>query len=408
MKSMNLTTLFDYIACKKNNSALENLTIESVMAYVSHYMHNRGTQYEYNYRKGIELYNRLLDRPVDTPVSDEDCKAFFSKIEPKFAPQVNPKFTFIDLFVGIGGFRLAMQEYGGRCVFSSEFNPNAQKTYSFNYGEVPFGDITSDETKSIIPESFDILCGGFPCQAFSIAGYRKGFEDTRGTLFFDIAEILKKHQPKAAFLENVRNLEGHDDGKTFSVIYGTLKELGYSVYHKVLNSAEYGNIPQHRERIIIVAFHKEKVKNHKDFVFPDPIPLTKTIHDCIDADKKDEKYYYRESQRYYPQLIKDMVNPDTVYQWRRVYCRGNKSNLCPTLTANMGGGGHNVPLILANDGIRKFTPKECLNFMGYPEFFSFPDSIAESAKYMQAGNSVVVPMMTRVAEQIVKVLLANG
>ena len=281
-------TLYDYISCKKNNLKFEEHSIEYIMAYISHYMHNRGTQYEYNFHKGIELYNRLLDRPIETPISEEDCKSFFSKFEQNFAPHANSKFTFIDLFAGIGGFRLAMQEYGGRCVFSSEFNPNAQKTYSLNYGEVPFGDITSTETKSIIPDNFDVLCGGFPCQAFSIAGYRKGFEDTRGTLFFDIAEILKKHQPKVAFLENVRNLEGHDNGKTFSIICETLKELGYSVYHKVLNSADYGNIPQHRERIIIVAFNNEKVKNHKDFVFPNTIPLTKTIHDCIESDKKDE------------------------------------------------------------------------------------------------------------------------
>lgn len=313
-------------------------------------------------------------------------------------------FTFIDLFAGIGGFRLAMQAFGGKCVFSSEFNPKAQTTYYHNYGEVPFGDITFPETKDMIPSNFDVVCGGFPCQAFSIAGYRKGFEDTRGTLFFDIAEIIKKHNPKAVYLENVRNLEGHDAGRTFEVIRNTLIELGYTVYHKVLNAAEYANIPQHRERIIIVAFNTAKVAKHNEFAFPSPIKLEKNIHSCIIPGRKEEKYYYRESQIYYPQLIKDMTNPNTIYQWRRVYCRDNKSCLCPTLTANMGGGGHNVPLIITDEGIRKLTPKECLNFMGYPENFDFPGNIADSAKYMQAGNSVVVPMMTRVAEQIVKVL----
>jgi DNA (cytosine-5)-methyltransferase 1 len=327
---------------------------------------------------------------------------------------------FIDLFAGIGGFHYAIESIGGECVFASEWDKNARITYEANFkerspwlfqtdedGNMPYfnGDI-NDADPNQIPD-FDVLCGGFPCQAFSIAGYRKGFEDTRGTLFFDIAEIIKKHQPKVAFLENVRNLEGHDNGKTFEVIRNTLIELGYSVYHKVLDAAEYGNIPQHRERIIIVAFNNEKVPNHAQFQFPKPITLTKTIHDCLDSDKKEERYYYRESQIYYPQLIKDMVCPDTVYQWRRVYCRGIKSHLCPTLTANMGGGGHNVPLILTKYGIRKFTPKECLNFMGYPATYAYPDSIAESAKYMQAGNSVVVPMMTRVAEEIVKVLNAE-
>ena len=400
----NIKTLSEYISNRKATEGIDGLPIDEEMAYISHYMHNKGTQFEKKYIKGAQLYNRILGRPTDTPISDEDYKAFFENTKECFPPQKDYRFTFIDLFAGIGGFRLAMQEFGGKCIFSSEFNPNAKKTYSLNYGEVPFGDITKSEIKDIIPQNFDVVCGGFPCQAFSIAGYRKGFEDTRGTLFFDVAEIIKKHQPKVAYLENVRNLENHDNGRTFEVIRNTLIELGYSVYHKVLNAAQYANIPQHRERILIVAFNNEKVPNHSAFTFPKPIELTKTIHDCIDSDKKDEKYYYRESQKYYPQLIKDMTNPDTVYQWRRVYCRGNKSNLCPTLTANMGGGGHNVPLILVNDGIRKFTPKECLNFMGYPQEYIFPDSISESAKYMQAGNSVVVPMMNRVAEQIIKVL----
>jgi DNA (cytosine-5)-methyltransferase 1 len=401
MKGKSISKLVDFIGTKQ--SKIEGL--EEQMAYISHYMHNRGTQFEKNYEKGIELYNNLVGRDSETPISDDDCKDFLTKMELNFQPVEAPKFTFIDLFAGIGGFRLAMQAQGGKCVFSSEFNPNAQKTYAHNYGEVPFGDITKEYIKDIIPDSFDVLCGGFPCQAFSIAGYRKGFEDTRGTLFFDIAEIIKKHQPSVAYLENVRNLEGHDNGQTFEVIKNTLIELGYSVYHKVLNASIYGNIPQHRERILIVAFNNTKVPNHIDFKFPEPIELTKTIHDCLFPEQQDEKFYYRESQMYYPQLIKDMTNPNTIYQWRRIYCRENKSNLCPTLTANMGGGGHNVPLILTQYGIRKLTPKECLNFMGYPEQYSYPESISESAKYMQAGNSVVVPMMTRVAEQIAKILL---
>lgn len=398
-----ISNLIDYINCRECNTLKDNRYyinyIHDTMAYISHYMCNKGTEFEKYYSKGVELYD--ADKNV---LTSKDIKQFYNGLDIKYKPAENPKFTFIDLFAGIGGFRLAMQEYGGKCVFSSEFNPNAKKTYLYNYGEVPFGDITQASTKDIIPDNFDIVCGGFPCQAFSIAGLRKGFEDTRGTLFFDVADIIRKHQPKVAFLENVRNLENHDNGKTFEVIRNTLSELGYTVYHKVMNAAVYGNIPQHRERIIIVAFNNEKVKNHTDFKFPDPIELTKNIHDCIDSDKKAEKYYYRENQRYYQQLIKDMTNPDTVYQWRRTYCRGNKSNQCPTLTANMGGGGHNVPLILTEYGIRKLTPKECLNFMGYPNDYKFPDSISESAKYMQAGNSVVVPMMTRVAKQIVKVL----
>lgn len=402
MKINNLST---YIASKKIDTENPLMPLDLQFALITHYIHNRNTQFEKYFLKGKELLNSILGQPVDADITEEQCDSFIGSNGSNYKPSKEPIFSFIDLFAGIGGFRLAMQQWYGKCVFSSEFNPNAQKTYSFNYGELPFGDITKEETKNLIPENFDVLCAGFPCQAFSIAGYRKGFEDTRGTLFFDVADIIRKHQPKVAYLENVRNLESHDNGKTFEVICNTLKELGYVVYHKVLNAADYGNIPQHRERIIIVAFNSNKIKNHSDFRFPEPIELTTTIHDFIDYSKKPEKYYYRETQKYYPQLIKDMTNPDTVYQWRRVYCRGNKSNQCPTLTANMGGGGHNVPLIITNDGIRKFTPKECLNFMGFPESFSFPTSIAESAMYMQAGNSVVVPMMSRVAQEIIKVLV---
>ena len=319
------------------------------------------------------------------------------------------KFTFIDLFAGVGGFRMAMQEHGGKCVFSSEWNVNAQTTYAHNYGETPFGDITKEETKEQIPHSFDVLCAGFPCQAFSIAGYRKGFEDTRGTLFFDICEIVQTRRPKVIFLENVKNLVAHDKGNTFKVIYRMLtEELGYIVFHKVLNSMEYANIPQNRERIFIVAFDPKQVPNWSDFAFPNKIPLTKSIHDIIDfSDKKEDKYYYKDSHPYYPELDKGMTSQDTVYQWRRIYVRENKSNVCPTLTANMGAGGHNVPLIRDNFGIRKLTPRECFLFQGYPMNFVLPDNLADSKLYMQAGNSVTMPLISRISKQITKIILKD-
>lgn len=322
-----------------------------------------------------------------------------------FETKGNQKFEFIDLFAGIGGFRLAMQEWGGKCVFSSEFDLNAQKTYEHNFGEKPYGDITDPEIKAAIPAHFDVLCAGFPCQAFSIAGYRRGFEDTRGTLFFDVAEILKNHKPRAFYLENVKNLKNHDNGKTFEVIYNTLhKDLGYEVFADVLNPCEYANVPQNRERIFIVGFDPKQVPNYKDFSFPEKCELTKTIHDCINHEETDESLFYRETQRYYPILRENMKNPDHIYQWRRVYARENKSGVCPTLTANMGEGGHNVPLILTKDNaIRKLTPRECLNFQGFPADYSYPD-IATSKKYKQAGNSVTVPLITKVAKNIVEVL----
>jgi DNA (cytosine-5)-methyltransferase 1 len=317
------------------------------------------------------------------------------------------KFKFIDLFAGVGGFRMALQNLDGHCVFSSEWNKHAKETYFQNYGEYPEGDITLNETKAKIPESFDILCGGFPCQAFSIAGNQKGFNETRGTLFFEIADIAKKHQPKVVFLENVKNLVSHDSGKTFDVIINTLKQLGYAVYFQVLNSMTHANVPQNRERIFIVAFHETQVPNHADFQFPEAIQLTKTIHDFLETEQVDQKYYYQPDHKYYPVLDAAMQSTDTVYQWRRKYVRENKSNVCPTLTANMGAGGHNVPLIRDAFGIRKLTPKECFAFQGYPvNVFKMPE-IADSHLYMQAGNSVTMPLIQRIGEQILEVLIKN-
>lgn len=281
-----------------------------------------------------------------------------------FVSQPNPSFTFIDLFAGIGGFRLAMQANGGECVFSSEWDSAAKQTYYENYGEVPFGDITKPETKAMIPEHFDVLCAGFPCQAFSIAGYRKGFDDVRGTLFFDVADVLEKHHPKAFYLENVKNLKTHDDGRTFAKIMDVLKNrLGYVVDSNVMNPCEYANVPQNRERIFIVGFDPNQisipqanfVNGELKFDFPIKTKLTRTIHDIIDDSITDSKLFYKEGHLYYDRMKDVITNPDTVYQWRRVYIRENKNGVCPTLTANMGEGGHNVPIVRTSKGIRKFT-----------------------------------------------------
>ncbi len=319
------------------------------------------------------------------------------------------KFTFIDLFAGIGGFHLAMQACGGECVFASEWDPAAQKTYRLNFPDTPlYGDITKDETKVAIPQHFDVLCAGFPCQAFSIAGYQKGFEDTRGTLFFDVAEIIRRHRPKAVYLENVKNLLAHDQGKTFQVIKATLEELGYIVFHKVMNAMEYANIPQNRERIFIVCFDPKQVSNYNDFTFPEAVPLTKSIHNCINPNEEDPRLLYTATKMsHYDELAREITDPDSIYQWRRQYVRKNQSNVCPTLTANMGTGGHNVPLIKTPNGIRKLSPKECLNFQGFPQTHHFPADIAMSAMYKQAGNSVVVPLIAAVSAEIVKIIEQN-
>ena len=314
-------------------------------------------------------------------------------------------FTFIDLFAGIGGFRLALQNMNGKCVFTSEWDNEAKKTYNENFGDIPFGDITNEVIKNQIPKNFDILCAGFPCQPFSIAGYQKGFADIRGTLFFDIKEIIEKHTPKVVFLENVKNLISHDKGNTFKIIIDVLEnQLGYKVFYKILNSATHANIPQNRERIFIIAFNPITVPNYLKFVFPKPIELTKTIHDFLEKEKQDDIYYYKKEHPYYPKLNESMISFNTIYQWRRVYVRENKSNLCPTLTANMGTGGHNVPLVRDNFGIRKLTPKECFSFQGYPvEHYVLP-RIANSKLYMQAGNSVTTTLIEKIAKQIIEVL----
>lgn len=325
-----------------------------------------------------------------------------------FHAQEQPTFRFIDLFAGIGGFRIAMQDCGGECVYSSEWDEKAQKTYYLNFGEFPFGDITQEYNKRLIPDGFDVLCAGFPCQAFSIAGYRKGFEDTRGTLFFDVAEIIRRKKPKAVYLENVKNLYTHDNGKTFQVIKNTLEELGYVVYHKVMNAMEYANVPQNRERIFIVCFDPQQVPNYSEFTFPNKEPLERTIHDCIDYNNKDKKLFYGDNMGHIEEIRAGVKSMDTIYQWRRQYVRENKSRVCPTLTANMGTGGHNVPLILTNEGIRKLSPKECLNFQGFPKNYTFPTDMADSAKYKQAGNSVVVPLIRKVCKNIITTISKNS
>lgn len=304
----------------------------------------------------------------------------------------------VGLFSGVGGIELGFQNAGFNVIWSNEIDEKAAITYKENHHhKLVVGDI--EEIPSEVVPDHNILLAGFPCQAFSVAGYRKGFADERGNVFFQVARLLRDKRPEIVFLENVKNLVGHDGGNTFRVILETLETFGYHVKHKVLNGMEYGNVPQNRERIYIVGFQDKKI--YEKFSFPDPIPLTKKLKDVIDYESKvDDKYYYtKEKYKFYPELEKSMKNPDTLYQWRRVYVRENKSNVSPTLTANMGTGGHNVPLVLTDHGIRKLTPKECFMLQGFPENFVLPE-LANSHLYKQAGNSVVVPVIERIAKNI--------
>ncbi|MEA4977678.1 MAG: DNA cytosine methyltransferase [Methanomassiliicoccaceae archaeon] len=318
---------------------------------------------------------------------------------------MSEKHTAGSMFAGIGGICLGFETAGVDIVWANEIDPYACMTYRHNFNGAPFlheEDIYKVDENSI--PKIDILVAGFPCQAFSIAGYRKGFEDARGALFYEVMRVIRAKKPRAVFLENVKNLENHDDGNTYRAIKRLLTDEGYLVIEKVMNTMEYSNIPQNRERIYVVGF-----KKHDDgtcpefdaFKFPDPVKLKATIHDIINIhEKKDDSFYYGLNNPYYEKLDAAMTNPDTIYQWRRVYVRENKSNVCPTLTANMGTGGHNVPLIRDDFGIRKLTPEECLAFQGFPRDYSFPE-MANSHKYKQAGNSVSVPVISRIAHNII-------
>jgi len=306
----------------------------------------------------------------------------------------------IGLFSGVGGIELGFRQAGIKTIWATEIDEKAIATYKMNHdNKIVQGDIHHIPSGDI-PDA-DIILAGFPCQAFSIAGYRKGFEDERGNVFFQLARVIRDKRPSFVFIENVKNLVGHDQGNTYKVIRETLENYGYYLRHRVLNASEYANVPQNRERVYMIGFLN---KAHYDrFSFPDQVELTKTIHDIVDIDKKvDDKYYYNERNfKRFNEIENVITDSNTLYQWRRVYVRKNKSQLCPTLTANMGTGGHNVPLIKTKHGIRKLTPKECFLFQGYPEDFRLPP-LAPSALYKQAGNSVVVPLIRRLAENIIK------
>ena len=313
-------------------------------------------------------------------------------------------FSCASFFAGVGGIDLGFKQAGFHVVYANENSKKASLTFEKNHGiELDTRDIR-DVISEEIPD-FDILLAGFPCQAFSVAGYRQGFDDEkdRGNLFFELERIMTEKRPSIVFLENVKNLVGHDKGRTFSVIRHSLEDLGYDIHHMVMNACDYGNIPQNRERIYIVGFLNRDVSTC--FQFPDEIELTTTIGEIFNFNERvDDRYYYREDSNMYNDLKRDITSVETVYQWRRKYVRENKSRLCPTLTANMGTGGHNVPLILTPHGIRKLTPLECFRIQGFDRTFKLPENVANSHLYKQAGNSVVVPVIRRIADSIMSAI----
>lgn len=318
------------------------------------------------------------------------------------------KFTFIDLFAGIGGMRIAFEGAGGECVLTCEIDSNAIKTYEANYKpkhpHIYAKDICKLNSNDV--PSHDVLIAGFPCQPYSMAGLRHGLKDQRGQVFLEIIRILKDKQPSTFLLENVKGMVEHDNGKTFKFMCESLEKVGYFIKYQVLNSMTHANIPQNRARVFIVGMRNSK--KLEAFNFPTELKLTKTIHDCLDGKSVKPNHIYDERYGCYEQIKKSVEKDDTLYQWRRQYVRENKSNACPTLTANMGSGGHNVPLVKDPiHGIRKLTPRETANFQGFPKTFKLPAELADSKLYHQFGNSVTVPLIQRIAMNIAKALVVE-
>lgn len=321
------------------------------------------------------------------------------------------KLKCASFFAGVGGIDLGFEKTGKfKTVYANEFDPCPAKTMEENFDlKVDVKDIHKVNAEDI--PDVDVIMGGFPCQAFSVAGYRKGFDDekNRGTLFFEMLRLIKEKKPRVIFAENVKNLVGHDNGNTFRVITESLKDAGYHVNSNVLNAMEYGNVPQNRERIYIVGFRNKEDFNN--FHFPEPLERTTGLADEIDFEGKvDERYYYTEGKyknNLYEKLEEAMDDENAIYQWRRKYVRKNQSGVVPTLTANMGEGGHNVPLVKTKSGIRKLTPKECFNVQGFPKDFKLPEDLSDAKLYKQAGNSVCVTVIERIAQNIVAAIDAT-
>lgn len=307
------------------------------------------------------------------------------------------KFTFIDLFCGIGGFRQALESVGGTCVFSSDKNKNARLTYQANYGDMPAGDITKIDAKDIPP--FDVLCGGFPCQSFSIAGRQRAFADPRGQMIFEIIRIAEYHKPSILFLENVDNLVRHDNGNTLKVILELLEGIGYDVHYKVLKASDYG-CATIRKRIYFVCIRKDLQAN---FDFPEPFESDVAIEDYLNQDVDEHYFLDLDSVTFYkPEITERVQNTyrmgyiENIGQGRRVYSiKGH----CPTFVCTSRGPAGGTESYFVNGRVRKLTPDECKRIMGFPEDFVFP--VAEARAYEQIGNTVCVPVLKAIAHQIV-------
>jgi DNA (cytosine-5)-methyltransferase 1 len=353
-------------------------------------------------------YKQLAEDFLSTGVIAEDSEFQYElpiKYDIEFPPVKKPKFKFIDLFAGIGGFRMAFQNIGGKCVFTSEWNKFSKQTYEANYGEVPFGDITKVNEK-MIPDH-DILCGGFPCQPFSLAGVSKknslgrehGFKDeTQGTLFFDVVRIIDEKRPKAFILENVKNLVSHDKGNTFKVIQGTLRELGYSIHCKVIDGKYF--VPQHRERIFIVGFDERIFGGKEEFKFPKLPKVIRKVEEILEpADQVDPKYTLSDKLWAYLQAYAEKHR-----------LKGNgfgfglakMDGITRTISARYHKDGAEILIPQEGKNPRRLTPREAARLQGYPDNFVIP--VSDTQAYRQFGNSVVMPLIQCLGEAVVKTM----
>jgi len=391
-------------------------------AVLTHYLHNIENGVSKHYK--VDALNALQefltykneDENLSLVAEDALQQLLFEVENVPFPTPENYTFKFIDLFAGIGGFRIAMQNLGGKCVFTSEWDKEAQKTYKANFGETPFGDITKENIKSYIPDNFDLLCAGFPCQAFSIAGKRGGFEDTRGTLFFDVAEIIKRKQPKAIFLENVKGLRNHNGGKTLETILNVLRnDLGYYVPEpQIINAKDFG-VPQHRERIYIVGFRKDLGISSFEY----PMPIEKKVKFISIREKKVVPTRYYLSTQYVQTLVNHkarhegkgngfgyaIIPNDGIANAIVVGGMGRERNLIIDDRITDFTPTTHIKGVVNREGIRKMTPREWARLQGFPDKYVIP--VADASAYKQFGNSVAVPAIQATANKILDLIISS-
>jgi len=434
-KPLSLVNFPEEVDEKNHIKVYGETSYENQIAVLSHYLHNSGSKISKKQKEEIILAIReFLERKLfrqklsieelsdneiwtaaESPTQYNLFEEFFNV---PFPSPKEPRFTFIDLFAGIGGFRIAMQNLGGKCVYSSEFDAKAQESYLANYGEMPFGDITKPTTKQYIPKKFDVLCAGFPCQAFSLAGKRLGFKDeTRGTLFFEIEDILRKHQPKAIFLENVKGLAIHDKGRTLKTILEHLDDAGYDIVPpQIVNAMDFG-VPQHRERIYIIGFKKSLHIDISKFKYPEPQTTGENrpkFRNVMEKKVPSVKYYLSDV---YVETLKrhrsrheaaghgfgyEIIDIDSVANAIVVGGMGRERNLVIDKRLKDFTPVTNIKGEVNREGIRRMTPREWARLQGFPDTFKIV--VADASAYKQFGNSVAIPAIQATAEKELKLL----